>query len=101
MSKTFERPLGKRLNRFLDSNKLLPSSHSGFRKGLSTSDTLVSITHDMQVALDAGNESRVISLRSSSAFDRINHKALLRKIRSLGIGGLFHEVLSEFLTDRS
>ena len=78
----------------------MPSSQFGFRKGLSTSDALVCITHDMQVALDAGYESRVISLDFSSAFDRVNHKALLSKVRSLGIGGRFHQILSEFLTDR-
>ena len=90
MSKIFERLLAKHLTYFLDINKLLPSSQFGFRKGLSTSDALVCITHDIQVALDAGYESRVISLDFSSAFDRVNHKALLSKVRSLGIGGRFH-----------
>ena len=100
LSKIFERLLAKRLNRFLDINNLLPSSQFGFRKGLSTSDALVYITHDMQAALDAGHESRVISLDFSSAFDRVNHRALLSKVRSIGIGGRFHQVLSEFLKDR-
>ena len=100
LSKIFERLPAKRLTRFLDINKLLPSSQFGFRKGLSTYDAFVCITHDMQIALDAGYESRVISLDFKSAFGRVNHKALLSKVRSLGIGGRFHQILSEFLTDR-
>lgn len=85
---------------FLDTNKLLPSSQFGFRKGLSTYDALICITHDIQVALDAVYEAILMSLDFSSAFDRVNHKALLFKVRSLGIGGRFLQVLSEFLTER-
>ncbi len=86
-------PAGQASHLFLDINKLLPSSQFGFRKGLSTSDALVCIMHDMQVSLDAGYESRVMSLDFCSAFDRVNHKAPLSKVRSVGIGGHFHQVL--------
>ncbi len=34
------------------------------------------------------------------ALHRVNHKAVWSKVRSLGIDGRFHQVLSEFLTDR-
>ncbi len=78
----------------------MPSSQFGFRKGLCTSDALVCIMHDMQVAFDVGYEYRVISLDFSSAFDRVNYKVLLSKAESLGTGGHFHKILSEFLTDR-
>ncbi len=90
----------KRLTHFLDINKLLPSCQFGFRKGLNDSDALVCITHDMQVGLDSGCESKIISLDFSSAFDRVNHKALLSKVRSIGIGGRFQQVHSELLTER-
>ena len=100
LAKIFERVLAKRINRFLDVNKLLPSFQFGFRKGLSTSDALLLVTHSIQASLDAGHETRMISLDFSSAFDRVNHKALLFKIRSLGIGGCFLDVLSDFLTNR-
>ncbi len=46
-------------HQFLDINKLLTSGQFGFRKGFSTSDVLVCITYDMQVALDSGYESRL------------------------------------------
>ena len=79
---------------------MLPSSQFGFRRGLSTSDALVYIVHDLQASLDAGHESRLISLDFSSAFDRVNHNALLSKIRSIGVGGCFLQILSQFLTNR-
>ena len=37
----------------------------------------------------------------NAAFDRVNHKALLYKLQSYGIGGAFLSILSEFLTDRT
>ena len=101
LSKIFERLLAKRMYNFLDFNKLLPQSQFGFRRGLSTSDALLLINHDIQLSLDAGHEARLISLDFSSAFDRVNHKALLFKLRNLGFGGQLFSILSEFLTNRS
>ncbi len=79
------RLLAKRLTHFLDINMLLPSRLLGFRKGFRTSDGLVCITHDMQVAFDAGYEFRGISLDFSFALDRANHKALLSKASFPGV----------------
>ena len=36
----------------------------------------------------------------SAAFDRVNHKALLFKLRQLGVGGPFLSILTEFLSNR-
>ena len=67
---------------------------------MSTMDALLYLTHDSQSALDSGHESRLVSLDFSSAFDRVNHKALLYKVRSLGIGGSLHNILSGLLSHR-
>ncbi|KAK3890477.1 hypothetical protein Pcinc_005557 [Petrolisthes cinctipes] len=72
LSKIFELLLAK-----------LPDGQFGFRKGLSTSDALLFITHNLQSSLDTGHESRLVSLDFSSAFDCVNNKALVFKIRCL------------------
>ena len=100
LSKIFERLLAKRLTRFLDVKKLLPKLQFGFRKGVGTSDALLFLTHNLQGFLDAGHESRLVSLDFSSAFDLVNHEALLFKVRSLGIGGRFLNAIAEFLSNR-
>ncbi len=69
-SKIFERLLAIRPTRFSDTSKLLHFSQFGFRKDLSSSDALITITHDVQVPLDARYETRLISLDFISAFDR-------------------------------
>ena len=42
----------------------------------------------------------MVGLDFSAAFDRVNHKALIYKLRQLGIGGSFLNILIEFLTNR-
>ena len=74
---------------------------SVFRKGLGTRDALLTISNTVQKALDLGQEVRMIGLDFSAAFDRVNHKALLFKLKQLGIGGPFFNILSEFLSNRT
>lgn len=100
LSKIFERLLAKRLNSFAESNNLFPSHQFGFRKGLGTCDAVLTITDKVQKALDSGFEARMVGLDFSAAFDRVNHNALIHKLKQLGIGGPFLNILIEFLTDR-
>ena len=45
-------------------------------------------------------EGRLVQLDFSAEFDRANHRALLYKLRSIGVGGQFLSNVSEFLSDR-
>ena len=101
LSKVFERLLAKRLYAYAESNNLFPNLQFGFRKGLGTCDALLTISNTVQKALDLGQEVRMIGLDFSAAFDRVNHKALLFKLKQLGIGGPFFNILSEFLSNRT
>ena len=100
LSKVFERLLVKRLYRFIDDSGSLPSNQFGFRRALGTNDALMHIVHKSQASLDSGHESRLVSLDFSSAFDRVNHKALLYKLRLLGVGGSILGILTDFLSGR-
>ena len=92
--------LPKRLNNFAEKRNLFPNLGLGFRKGLGTRDTLLAITNFVQKALDNGGEVRMVGLDFSAAFDRVNHKALVFKLRQLGVGGPFLSILTEFLSNR-
>ena len=100
LSKIFEKLLARRIYGFVNSRSLLPSTQFGFRKGLGTADALLNLTHDLQLSLDQRAESRVVSLDFSSAFDLVNHHALLYKLRSIGFGGPIYDILSQFLSNR-
>ena len=100
LSKVFERLLAKRLNNFAEKKNLFPNLQFGFRKGLGTCDALLTITNFVQKALDFCSEVRMVGLDFSAAFDRVNHKALIFKLRQLGVGGPFLSILTEFLSNR-
>ena len=42
----------------------------------------------------------MVGLDFSAAFDRVNHEALIFKLRQLGIGGSFLDILIEFLSNK-
>ena len=77
-----------KLSHFLHSNSLLPPSQFSHRRGLKTSDALLTLSHSLQVALDRGMKGRLVQLDFSAAFDRVSHRGLLYKLRSIGVGGL-------------
>ena len=98
LSKVFERLLAKRLSVYL--KPFLPETQFGFRKGLGTADALIMLNHELQSALDKNCESRLVSLDFSAAFDTVNHKGLIFKLKSVGVGGNTLSILTEFLTNR-
>ena len=58
------------------------------------------LVHEAQSALDNNQETRLVSLDFSAAFDTINHEGLIFKLRSVGVGGKVLSILTEFLCDR-
>ena len=100
LSKVFERLLDKRLNNFAEKKDLFPQLRFGFRKGLGTCDALLAFTKFVQKALDCGCEVRMVGLDFSAAFNCVKYKALIFKLRQLGVGGPFLSSLIEFLSNR-
>ena len=100
LSKVAEKLIFRPLYRYLESNGLLARSQYAYRKQLGTCDALLDLTSCMQDNLDKGFESRLVQIDFSAAFDLVNHKALIYKLQSLGIGGYILELLRDFLTDR-
>ncbi|MEL7520149.1 MAG: reverse transcriptase family protein, partial [Cyanobacteria bacterium J06553_1] len=100
LSKVAEKLIFKPLYRYLESTKLLPARHYAYRKRLGTCDALLDLTCHLQQDLDNGCETRIVQLDFSSAFDLVNHKALIFKLKGLGIGGWVLDALQCFLSDR-
>ena len=101
LSKIFEKLLYKRLSKYVENNNMLPNLQFGFRKGRGTCDALLTISSYLQRSLDCGLEARMVGLDFSAAFDRVNHSALIYKLKLIGIGGPFLNIITEFLTDRT
>ena len=76
-----------RLERYMESNGVLPTTQFAYRKGLGTCDALLSESHTLQSALESGQEAGIVQIDISAAFDRVNHQGILYRLWVLGIGG--------------
>ena len=101
LSKIFEKLLSVRLVGYFESCGYLPRCQFAYRKGLGTCDALLKIVHDLQDALDGGSEARLAQLDFSAAFDRVNHEAMLFKLRTSGVGGPMLSIIEQFLSNRT
>ena len=65
-------------------------------------DALLCVSHTLQSALESGQETRIVQIHFSAAFDRVNHQGILYKLCSVGIGGSVLSILTQLiLSNRS
>ena len=64
-------------------------------------DALLYMSYTLQSALESGQEARIVQIDFRAAFDRVNHLGILSKLCSVGIGGSFLSILTQFLSNRS
>ena len=69
-------------------------------KGQGCTDALLTTSQHLKKSLDAGTESDIIQLDFSVAFDRVSHRGLLFKLKSIGVGGSVLSICREFLSNR-
>ena len=100
ISKVFERSVYKYLLNHLLDYKILTPFQSGFLPGDSTINQLTYLYHSFCHALDSGKEVRVVFCDISKAFDRVWHKGILIKLKSIGITGHILGWFEDYLTNR-
>ena len=102
LSKVFECLVSVHLGQFMECISVLPTNQFAYQRGLGTCDTLLCVSHTLQSALESGQDSRIVQIDFSAAFDRINHWGILYGCCSVGIGGSVLSVLTVFCqTDHS
>ena len=82
--------------------KLLNPNQSGFRPSDSSVNQLLAIALEIFEAFDCNPplEVRSVFLDISKAFDKVWHKGLLYKLKSLGISGELYNLLQNYLSGR-
>ena len=101
LSKVFERLEAVRLRRFMEHCGVLPTTQGAYQKDLGPCDALLCVSHTLQIALESGQEARIVQINFSAAFDRVNHQGILWKLSSVGIGGSVLCVLTQPRRSRS
>jgi retron-type reverse transcriptase len=74
--------MADRLTYYLNKYKIAPYTQFGARKGSSTNDAALTLTHNIQNAHNKGLVTTALTLDIKGYFDFVNHKNLLSKMRN-------------------
>ena len=100
VAKVFKTFLISHFIKHLESNNLLSDHQYGFCTAKSTGDLLSYLTHVWSSSLRNFEESFVVVLDISKAFDRVWHKSLLAKLPAYGFTPSFCKLTFNFLSNR-
>lgn len=101
LSKILEKLINKRLVNFIEKYHIISDSQFGFREGKSTEDAVLALTSKIVNLIDKKKKSLCIFLDLKKAFDTVSVPILLKKLEKLGIRGPFHDIVSDYLSNRS
>ena len=83
VSKIIERAIYDQLDNYLETNNLYPYFQSAYRKNYSCESALVELMDDLQKKVIVNEEETVlILLDSSAAFDTVDHQILINKLEN-------------------
>ena len=100
VAKIFEKAVYNQFYKFLNDNKLLCSSQSGFRSLHSTLTALLEATNSWSVNIDNSLLNGIIVIDLKKAFDTIDHDILLRKLECYGVDQRTLRWFSSYLSNR-
>ena len=100
ISKILEKIIYSRTVNFLQEKNVLSDSQFGFRQKHSTSHAILTFLDKVARATDNHLHTIGILLDFSKAFDTINHKILLYKLRHYGIRGIALKWFENYLNNR-
>ena len=100
--KIFENIIFNKIYNFLLDEKSLNPNQSRFRPSDSCINQLLAITHEIFETFDCNPSLKVKSvfLDVSKAFDKVWHRGLIYKLKSIGISGELYNLLENYLARR-
>ena len=102
LSKVIEKVAAMRLTDYFCDNDLNESLQSAYKKHHSCETALLRVQNDILKSIDNKQCVVLLLLDLSAAFDTVDHKILLQRLRSrFGIRGKALAWLQSYLTDRS
>ena len=97
-TKLFESLIFTQLNRYMQNkfSKYL----TGFRKNHNTQNSLLRMIESWKVRLNNGSKVGVVIMNLSKAFDSLNHKLLITKLKAYGLDSNSVTFMKDYLTNR-
>ena len=98
--KTLEHIVCKHMLSHLENNKIIFPLQHGFRNGHTCESQLILTMHDIMQIFDSKQQTDLVILDFSKAFDTVPHKKLLLKLSKYGITGNINKWIQSFLVLR-
>ena len=99
-SKILEKSANVQIVAYLQKYSLLDPYQSAYKKNHSTNTALLKITDDILDAIDDSEITLLIFLDFSKAFDTVNHKILIEKLKILGFQNDTCDWINSYLCNR-
>ena len=100
ISKLLERIIYNRIYKHAIENKILFQKQFGFQKDMSTDYAICELVNDLLTSFDEGKFTLGVFIDLSKAFDTVDHKILLSKLKHYRINGKILELLEDYLSNR-
>ena len=100
-SKIFERLIYDQFIEYIDENEILSSLQFGFQRNKSTEHAISSIISNITDASSNKKSSYCIFLDFAKAFDTVNHKILIEKLKYYGVTGSTLNLFESYLSNRT
>jgi hypothetical protein len=100
ISKIFEKVIFNQLYQYFQEKKMFYTSQYGFRTEHSTEFASLELVDRVLVDMDKMKTPINIFLDLSKAFDTLDHKILLEKLKYYGITGVAHKLMESYITNR-
>ena len=100
LSKVLEKVVHLQLNQYLNENKILPITQSGFRPQHSTTTALLKVTDDIFCACDKGKKPVLVLLDYTKGFDTIDHTMMEPKLKYFGMGNAALKFFNSYFSNR-
>ena len=98
--KILEQIVGARLKSYLEENNYLSEHQHGFRKGRSTTSSILAFLNDVYLNINTKKPTYAVFLDLKKAFDTISHQVLLNKLLCLNIAPPCQKWFSSYLSNR-
>ena len=99
-SKVIERVVHTQLSTHLDNINYLYSHQYEFRRGRSTTQAIAQLNNWVLESMDEGKVTGLLFVDISKAFDSINHKVLLDKLKHMGMSERSLQWFKSYLAER-
>ena len=100
LSKIFEKVVHKQIYEHFNSPSLIDPHQSGFRTCHSAESARVKLFHDIKEEMENNQCKILIIFDLTTAFDRVSHERLLKKLQILGFNAVSVKWIESYLPDR-